>query len=248
MALVYIEDTDPWLIEYDACEKLFREIMEQLTARNAEARNSQAYANLSANVRIRLKQYSREVQQLRIKIQDALKLKTITGEEAERRMRQIELLESKDVQLQRLYDCRTNDLTSSWVGSLRTDKAVFADTGTTSWAIDEDNDSDTKTIDHNMSVNDLVFHQERVLQEQDKGLEELCKVIARQKEISQSISNEVEYQHEIIDDLADHMERTDESLIKKTHQVQIIQSQDRTYGYWIIIIIFFISIVVIALV
>lgn len=29
--------------------------------------------------------------------------------------------------------------------------------------------------------------------EQDKGLEELCKVIARQKEIGQSISNEVDH-------------------------------------------------------
>ncbi|CAL1684369.1 unnamed protein product [Lasius platythorax] len=217
MALVNIEGIDPWLTEYDACEKLFREIMEQLTLREGEPKASKVYASLSANVRLRMKQYTREVQQLKNKVEEAFKLRTITFEEAERRARQVEQLQT------------------------------FADGGTTSWAVDDD-DNDDRPLDVQVSVSDIMNHQELVLREQDKGLEELCKVIARQKEIGQTISNEVDHQNEIIDDLADHMDRTDESLINKTQQVRHIHSKDRTCGYWIVIIILFIAIVVVALV
>lgn len=65
------------LTEYDACEKLFREIMEQFTARNKHSKTLQAYASISANIRIRIKQYNREVQQLKDKVDDALKSKAM---------------------------------------------------------------------------------------------------------------------------------------------------------------------------
>jgi hypothetical protein len=41
MALVYL-DADPWLAEHEAREKLYREIMEQLTVRSRERKTSQA--------------------------------------------------------------------------------------------------------------------------------------------------------------------------------------------------------------
>ncbi|KAF7397959.1 hypothetical protein HZH68_009181 [Vespula germanica] len=164
----------------------------------------------------------------------------LTIEEAERRTRQIELLQSKDIQLQKLYDSRTKSLLSNRNNLLRSGTSAFADMGTTSWAIDDDDD---KPID----VQNFKNYQEQVLQEQDKGLEELCKVIERQKEIGQTISNTVDQHNEIIDDLADHMDMTDQSLINRTRQVESISYKDRTCGYWIIIILLFISIVVVAL-
>ncbi|XP_011140265.1 syntaxin-8 [Harpegnathos saltator] len=245
MALVNIEGIDPWLTEYDACEKLFREIMEQLTMRDSEPKASKVYASLSANIRLRMKQYTREVQQLKNKVEEASKSRTITFEEAERRTRQVEQLQSRDIQLQKLYDPRTKDYASSRASLLKSGSSAFADGGTTSWAADED---DEKPINVQVTVTDLVTHQEQVLKEQDKGLDELCKVIARQKEIGQSISNEVNHQNEIIDDLADHMERTDESLVNKTQQVRNIHSKDRTLVYWVVIVLLFIAIVVVALV
>lgn len=51
--------------------------MEQFTERNKHLKVSQTYASLSANIRIHLKQYSREVQQLKNKIDDALRSKTM---------------------------------------------------------------------------------------------------------------------------------------------------------------------------
>lgn len=246
MALICIDDSDPWLTEYDACEKLSREIMEQLTLRNKHPKVSQAYASLSANIRIRIKQYNKEIQQLKSKVDDALRFKTITIEEAERRTRQIEILQSKYVQQKALYDVRAGDFASSRASLLTSGTSAFADGGTTSWAADDDDDE--KLLDVQVSVTDLKTHQERIIQEQDQKLEELCKVIGRQKEIGQNINNEVEHHNEIIDDLADHMDRTDESLINKTRQVQTVSSKDRTCGYWIVIILLFISIVTVSLV
>lgn len=249
MALVNIEGNDPWLTEYDACEKLFREIMEQLTLREGEPRTSKVHASLSANIRLRMKQYTREVQQLKSKVEEASKLRTITFEEAERRTRQVEQLQSKNIQLQKLYEPHTNDYALSRASLLRAGSSAFADGGTTSWAVDDDDDDDDdKPLNVQVSVSDIMSHQEQILKEQDKGLEELCKVIARQKEIGQTINNEVDHQNEIIDNLADHMDRTDESLVNKTQQVRSIHSKDRTCGYWIVIILLFIAIVVVALI
>lgn len=59
------------LTEHEACEKLCREIMEQLTVRSAEQKTSQEYARLSSAIRLRMKQYSSEVQQLKDKLSEA---------------------------------------------------------------------------------------------------------------------------------------------------------------------------------
>jgi hypothetical protein len=59
------------LTEHEACEKLYREIMEQLTLRSREEKTSQAYARISSAIRLRLKQYSSEVQQLKDKLSEA---------------------------------------------------------------------------------------------------------------------------------------------------------------------------------
>ncbi|CAH1992287.1 unnamed protein product [Acanthoscelides obtectus] len=69
MALVFLEE-DPWLLEYESCEKLQRDIMEQLTLRQKYPRTSESYSQISANVRLRLKQYNNEVGQLERKLND----------------------------------------------------------------------------------------------------------------------------------------------------------------------------------
>lgn len=85
-----------------------------------------------------------------------------TFEEAERRARQVEQLQSKDIQLQKLYEPHTNDYVSSRVSLLRASSSVFADGGTTSWAVDDD-DNDDRPLDVQVSVSDIMNHQELVL-------------------------------------------------------------------------------------
>ncbi|OXU26072.1 hypothetical protein TSAR_002653 [Trichomalopsis sarcophagae] len=245
MALVYIDGNDPWLLEYEVCDDLYREIMEQLTLRDREPRTSQAFASLSANIRLRLKQYSSQVRELKSKINDDVRQHTITVEEAERRTRQVEQLQSKDIQIQRLYETKTNDLALSRARLLGPTTSAFADGGTTSWGIDDDEDE--KLIDVNVTVEDLKSQKQQLLQEQEQGLEQLSKIISRQKQIAQAIHSEVDNHNEIIDDLADHIDRTDERLIDGTRQVRTISHKDRIWPYWVVIILLFIVIIAVAL-
>ncbi|XP_076168621.1 syntaxin 8 isoform X2 [Ptiloglossa arizonensis] len=220
--------------------------MEQLTARNKYPKVSQGYANICAGIKFYMKQYRSEVQQLKNKLDIASQSKTITIEEAERRTRQIEILQSKDIQLQKLYDGHPSNLATSRANLLTSRAPIFADGGTTSWAADDDDDD--KPIDVQVSVTDLKAKQDEILQEQDRGLEELRKVIIQQKAISQAVNNEVVYQNEIIDNLADHMDHTDESLIKKTRGIKTLNLKHRTCGYWVVIILLFICIITVSLI
>lgn len=86
-----------------------------------------------------------------------------TFEEAERRTRQVEQLQSKNIQLQKLYEPHTIDYVSSRASLLRAGSSVFADGGTTSWAIDDDDDDDDKPLNVQVSVGDIMNHQEQIL-------------------------------------------------------------------------------------
>lgn len=77
---------------------------------------------------------------------------------------------------------------------------------------------------------------------QDQGLEALSKVISRQKNIALTISDEVDVQNDIVDDLADRLDHTNVSIQRETRQVNTILSQDTaTCGYWMVIIVLFIA-------
>lgn len=59
------------LTEFDACERLSRDIQSQIVLRNRESRLSSEYLKISAGVRFKLKQFSTEVQQLNKNLSEA---------------------------------------------------------------------------------------------------------------------------------------------------------------------------------
>jgi hypothetical protein len=56
------------LIEHESCEKLYREIEGLLNVRELEHKSSEKYVLYSSQVRLRLKQFTDEVQQLSHKL------------------------------------------------------------------------------------------------------------------------------------------------------------------------------------
>lgn len=76
-------------------------------------------------------------------------------------MRQVEVLQTRDIQLQQLYNARADNYASSRTSLLTSRASAFADGGTTSWAADDD---DEKLIDVQVSVDDIRSQQERILQ------------------------------------------------------------------------------------
>ncbi|XP_072397038.1 syntaxin-8 [Diabrotica undecimpunctata] len=223
-------DVDPWLYEYECCEKLYRDIMEQLTQRQKHPRTSNKYSEVSAVVRLRLKQYNEEVSQLHQKLESKSGTGSITPAEFERRTRQIETLHSKGIQMKKIFDEQV-------VTKSQEDRKDLIGFGTANLDIGPST---------SYSVNDLKEAQKRMIGEQNEGLENLSKIISRQKDIATTINNEVDYHNDLLDDLGNQMDQTDTILGTATRHIEVVDRKDKTCVYWVIIILLFISIVTVA--
>lgn len=234
MALINI-DGDPWLSDLDACERLSNEIQSQLVARNREGQLSRQYSSISGQVRVRLKQFGSELEQLNKKL--SYISSSLTSAEAERRQRQVEGLQSKLVQLQRQF---------SSVEASAERASLFA-SGSSRLFDDDDDDPALIKPESSYTVTDLRAQQTRILEDQNEGLDALSKVISRQKELATRIGGEVDRHNDILDDLATTMETTDARLDRETRQIGVVTVQDSTWGYWTIIGILAAAIIIVAI-
>ncbi|KAL1517970.1 hypothetical protein ABEB36_001664 [Hypothenemus hampei] len=228
MALLVLEE-DPWLLEYESCEKLQRNIMGQLTERQRFPRTSSRYAQLSADIRLKLKQYNNEMKQLKEKLE--ICSRTITEAETERRNRQVEVLMTKAIQMQKMFD-------EQLLTKRMEERRDLFGPNTGDW-------DDLNSGPSNMSVQQIQARQKEMINAQEQGLESLAKIISRQKQIANTITSEVEQQNDIIDDIGIQIDNTDQRVRTETDHIGIVDKKDSTCGYWIVIIILFISIIVV---
>ncbi|XP_044270040.1 syntaxin-8 [Tribolium madens] len=234
MALLNLGE-DPWLVEYESCEKLYRDIMEQLMQRQKLSRTSDKYSHLSATIRLRLKQYNNEVGQLKQKLDITTRSDSITAAESERRTRQLEILHSNSIKMQNLFQNQASSKAQE--DRIR----LMGDAGASAWG-----DSQTRDELSNYSADQLKTDQKRMLDEQEQGLDNLAQIISRQKNIAHTISNEVDLHNEILDDLGTHIDRTDNRVRTETQHISVVEAKDKTCIYWVVIILLFISIIAVA--
>lgn len=95
MALVNV---DSWLMEYESVDKLAREIQSQLSQRNQNN-----FHKVNSKIRAQIKQLSNELGQLQRNLSDLVDSRAITRDEGERRLRQIEQLQSKLFHLEKQF-------------------------------------------------------------------------------------------------------------------------------------------------
>lgn len=253
MSLVQI-DEDPWLTEFAALQRLSQEINLQITER--DSKNSSTgkkfdkivnhqkhsygfishisdYNRISARIRIKLKQFEGELQQLQKKLQARNTL--ITQQEKERRQQELNVLASRKVQL----DSRFQNVPGSATRAELFEKAGMGGSSSQDDAILGNNE--------NVSVESYRNEQRQILKEQDKGLENLSKVISRQKQLAMNIGTEIEEQTDIIDNIADQMDHTDDRVRRETRNVGDITTEDSTCGYWIVIISLAVAIIIVGI-
>lgn len=116
--------------------------------------------------------------------------------EEERRRRQIETLQSKLIQLQTQFSNVNGAASIS-----RTQ--LFHKQGGSLWNDNDDDDDDTliqnsrpfATSGREQSVAELRQQQSRMLDDQEEGLDNLSKIISRQKQLAIRIGDEVEVQN-----------------------------------------------------
>ena len=108
-------------------------------------------------------------------------------------------------------------------------------------------DEDTEAGASGVMAADVKQMHQQLFREQDRGLDILGEIIQRQKALARGVGQEIEVQNEIIEDIGDHMEQTNERLIRNTRNIKRISMKtDASCCYWIVIILLFIAIVVLA--
>ena len=94
-----------------------------------------------------------------------------------------------------------------------------------------------------METGSLRTEQERIIAEQDQGLDMLAQVIRRQRGMGEDIFREVTQQNDLIDDIDDRVENVNQRLLDTTSNVRVVSKKDKTCGYWIIILLLAIAII-----
>lgn len=222
MALIPVDD-DVWLREADACERLCTEINGQIADRNREARNSERWQQISATIRVRLNQFNSQVKELRTKL-DVIR-GSLTREEAERRVRQVEILESRRIRLQSEF----MDL-----GAVDRDRSELVGGPSSVWQ--EGTGQNQSEGLKNYSTDQLVEQRKKILAEQEEGLENLSKIISRQKEIAVKIHEEVENQNELLDDIGNGMEGVDTRIHEEIGHIRQVGGRPSYCGYYLLIL------------
>ncbi|XP_033102579.1 syntaxin-8-like [Anneissia japonica] len=226
---------DSWLREHEACIRLAAEIMEKINERNELQRNGKSYSRVSANIRTLLKRFSQDIESLKKKLYKAASTYHLTQQEAERRQRLIDELLTKERQLDDAFTNQSRYSAPERSGLMASSTAGF---GHDLW---EDETEQTR----GMSVADIRSQQQQVIDEQDRGLEALSSVIARQKQMGHDIGNELDEHNEIIDDINTHIGKTDQRLVKETKHIRKISEKAKDCTYLVVIVLLLIAIVVI---
>ena len=73
--------------------------------------------------------------------------------------------------------------------------------------------------------------------------DELC--FRKQKGMGNQIFNEITQQNDLIDDIDDRVENVNQRLINTNDNISVVTKKDRTCGYWIVITILAIAILVV---
>lgn len=187
-------------------------------------------------IRIQLKQFENEFSQLEKKLQILLKNYSITESEHERRIRELERLCSEKVQIDlKFQNSPATSSRSQLLSDATTRQALF-------------DDDDDKILTNTAPMETLRSEQIKIIDQQDKGLDSLSKVITRQKFLAQRIGTEIDDHNDIIDNLAIQVDNVDSRVGQETRHVEAVNKKDSTWSYWIIIISLFVAIIIVGII
>ncbi|XP_011180592.2 uncharacterized protein LOC105211035 [Zeugodacus cucurbitae] len=231
-------DVDSWSRECEACSTLNQNIIQKLQLREKRQKNSQEYNRLTTAIQTELKQFEGEVKELNQKLTLLEGTRSIEPDELYRRKQQVDDLQTQLAQVNRKVTQDTRgeraELFAQPPHSLINQPA-----GPNGSSIPAESVGD---------VNVLKQHQIDILERQNRGLEVLSQTISRQRSLASQLGQEVENQNDILDNLADTMDRVDARVHVETGNIGEINRKDSTWGYWLVIIMLFIAIVIVAVI
>ncbi|XP_042638395.1 LOW QUALITY PROTEIN: syntaxin-8 [Orycteropus afer afer] len=198
---------------YDSTCQIAQQIAEKIQQRNQYERNGENTTKLTVTIRALLQNLKEKIALLKDLLLRAVSTHQITQLEGDRRQNLLDDLVTRERLLLASFknEGAEPDLIRS---SLMTGGAKRG--APNPWLLEEPEET------RGLGFDEIRQQQQRIIQEQDAGLDALSSIISRQKQMGQEIGNELDEQNEIIDDLANLVENTDEKLRTETRRVNMV--------------------------
>uniref|UniRef100_A0A2D4G6B9 Syntaxin-8 n=1 Tax=Micrurus corallinus TaxID=54390 RepID=A0A2D4G6B9_MICCO len=228
---------DSWLLLYNSACHIAQEIAEKIQEHNRYQRSGESTTKVSVALKSSLQNLEEKTNRLKDLLFHSVSTRQITQIEGERRQILVDELFTAHRKLQASFQ---NENTEPDVIRSSLMAAGFRRQITNPWLVEEP--EETRGLD----FHDIQQQQQRIIEEQDSGLDALSSILSRQKQMGQEIGNELEEQNEIIDDLANLVENTDDKLRKQTKNVLRVEKKSTSCGMMVVIVLLLIAIVVVA--
>ncbi|XP_030063963.1 syntaxin-8 isoform X2 [Microcaecilia unicolor] len=212
---------EPWLSMYDATCQLAQDIAEKIHERNRCQRRGENPVKVNMVIRNLLQNLKEKVEHLKDSLLRAVSTRQITQLEGDRRQNLVDDLLTRERQLQAAYK---NEVTEPDVirSSLMTGGGNHGVSNP--WLLEEPEET------RGLGFGEIRQQQQRIIAEQDAGLDALSSILSRQKQMGQDIGNELDEQNEIIDDLTNLVENTDDKIRNQTRRVKLVDKKSTSCG------------------
>uniref|UniRef100_A0A8B9SYA1 Syntaxin 8 n=1 Tax=Anas platyrhynchos TaxID=8839 RepID=A0A8B9SYA1_ANAPL len=182
---------------------------------------------LNVFIRSSLQNLKEKISQLRDLLLRDVSMHQITQMEGDRRQNLVDELVTRQKQLEASYrnEGPEPDVTRSSLMTGGIKRGV-----TNPWLLDEPEET------RGLGFHDIRQQQRRIIEEQDAGLDQM----------GQEIGNELDEQNEIIDDLTNLVENTDDKLRNQTRHVKMVDKKSTSCGMLVVIVLLLIAIAVVA--
>lgn len=229
---------DLWLQNYDATCRLAQEIAENIHERNRQQRTGGNTAKLNMTLRASLQKLKQNIAQLRETLIRASTQRHIMQAEADRRQNLVDDLATRETRLNASFNRDISEAEPAR-SSLMT-SGHGSGPAVNPWLVNEAEET------RGLGFGEIKQQQQQIIEAQDAGLDALAAVISRQKQMGQEIGNELDEHNEIIDDLAQLVDKTDSRIKNETHRVKLLDTKSASCGMLVVIVLLLIAIVVVA--
>ncbi|XP_050690492.1 syntaxin-8-like [Eriocheir sinensis] len=212
---------DRWLTDYSTVEGVVRDVTETVTKRRQAGVGTVQHALLSNKLRTAIPQVDSQVSDLISRL-DSWELRDITPAERERRTRLCERLQSTIKKAHMDFTERKEPVGRGAGGSV-------------GWGWGVEDDDDDGEASRPLTTSQMREDQQRLLREQEDGLEALSGVVSQQRRIASAIGTEVVQQNELLDDVTQRTDNTRNRLVDETENITTTTQKSRTWPYWLVI-------------
>jgi len=231
---------DRWIASYEQATAKADEVTAAVNERDRLARTGQNASKITSQVRRLLSELTQTINRLEESLNTAGREYHITDAEFNRRQNLISTLKGRKDQVQSAAGREGGRGGMSGPGDRN---QLFGDneSGAGRRGPRQEDDSTMGRDSHG-----LLERQQTIMRDQDDGLDILAASIARQKNMGLAIGNELDDQDEMLDELGDAMDRTDQRLTRTTGQVMQVTEKAKSGGMCCCIVLLILAIIGVA--